>query len=112
MVEHDEAVVKADAAVRQFEIVHRPPRNLRLDKILQIVTPVAETPAERKRQIDFVEHFITRHQSFEQAPRIPELDMNARFSLQLAASSDRTESEKRPRRDERIARLRPVKQCA
>ena len=61
MVENNEAVVKANAAIGQFEVVYRSSSEFRLDIILQIVTPVAETAAEREWQIDFVEQFVARH---------------------------------------------------
>ena len=79
MVEHNEAVVKANAAIGQFEVIHRAPRKFRFDKILQIVTPVAETAAERKRQINFLEQFVARHQTIKRVPRIAELDVAARL---------------------------------
>src|ERR1051325_10506566 len=60
MVEHNEAVVKPGAAIGQFEVAHRSPGKFRFNKILQIVTPISETTAQRKRQGDFVEDFVAR----------------------------------------------------
>src|SRR5437762_7913332 len=94
MVKHNEAVVKANVAIGKFEVVHRPARKFRFDKIFQIVTPVAETAAERKRQIDFVEHFIARHQAIQHVPWIAELDRGARdfsFKTQFTSRSKRSE---------------------
>ena len=48
MIEDDQAVVKADVAIGQFQIVDRAAREFRLDEILQIVAPIAEAAAERK----------------------------------------------------------------
>ncbi len=57
MIEHDQAVVKADVAVGQFEIVDGTARELRLGEIFQVVAPVTEAAAEGKRQIYFVQQF-------------------------------------------------------
>src|SRR6185503_3660856 len=103
MVEHNEAVVKANVAIGKFEVVCRPARESRFDKILQPVTPAAETATEGKRQIDFVEQFIARHQTFHYVPWISELDMGAGrvgFGPPLASRSKRSKVKKRSRRDE------------
>src|SRR5881394_263111 len=115
MVKHNEAVVKAKVAIGKFEVVYRPAREFRFDKILQLVTPAAETATEGKRQINFVEQFIARHQALHHVPWVTELDMGAwrfGFGPQLASRSKRSKGEKRPRRDERISRLRRFKQRA
>ena len=75
MIEHDQAVVKTDVAVGQFEIVDGAAREFRLGEIFQVVTPITETAAERKRQINFVQQFEARHQAVEQMPRVAELDL-------------------------------------
>ena len=51
MIEDDEAVVEAHRAIRQFEIVDGAARELWFDEILQVVAPVAETAAQRERQV-------------------------------------------------------------
>src|SRR5256885_11010541 len=45
MIEDHEAVVKADLAIRQFEVVGGASRQLRLDEVLQVVSPKAATAA-------------------------------------------------------------------
>ena len=77
MIEHDQAVVKADVAVGQFEIVDGTAREFRLGEIFQVVAPVTEAAAERKRQINFVQQFEARHQTVEQMPRVAELESGA-----------------------------------
>lgn len=54
MVEDDEAGVEAQMAVRQFQVVDRPARQAGFDELFQVVTPVAETAAQRKRHVHLV----------------------------------------------------------
>src|SRR5439155_10093609 len=141
MVEDDEAAVKADVALRQFEIVDRQARELRLNEILQIVAPVAKAAAQRERQIHLVEQFVAGHQAVEYLPGVAELnlqdrvrsaeDRSASFGQgsrgamlrapwqRLAACefgftprSKGAEGEEGSCRDERIPRLRRIKQRA
>ena len=74
MVEHDEAVVKTGVAIGQFEVVDGAAREFRLGEIFQIVTPVTEAAAERKRQVNFIQQFAARQQRVQNLPRIAELD--------------------------------------
>src|SRR5207253_7691714 len=78
MIEDDEAAVKADVAIRQFEIVDRQARELRLNEILQIVAPVAKAAAQRERQIHLVEQFVAGHQAVEYLPGVAELNLQDR----------------------------------
>src|ERR1039458_7097049 len=75
MVKDDQAVVETNVAVGQFQIVDGAARKFRLGEILQVVAPVTERAAERKRQVNFVEQFKARHQSVEQMPWIAELNV-------------------------------------
>ena len=75
MVEDDEAVVKADVAVGQFQIVDGAAGEFWLSEIFQVVAPVTKCAAERKRQINFVEQFKARHERVEQMPRVAELKL-------------------------------------
>ena len=103
MVEDDEAVVKTDVAIGQFQIVDRAARQFRLGEIFQVVAPVAERAAERKRQINFIEQFEARHQRIEQMPRVAEMDCELRIASatsNFAARAEGTEGQKRIDRDE------------
>ncbi len=73
MVEHNEAVVKSDVAIGQFQIVDGAAREFRLGEILQVVAPETKAAAQRKRQVNFVQQFKARHQAVEQMPRISEV---------------------------------------
>ena len=75
MIKDHQAVVKTNMAIGQFQIVHRPARQFRLGEIFQVVAPVTERAAERKRRINFVQQFIARHERVEQMPRIAELNL-------------------------------------
>src|ERR1043166_1046169 len=77
MIEHDHAAVETNAAVREFQIVDRIQRELRLDKIFKIVTPIAEAAAEREGEVHFIENFIARHERIEHVPGIAELFVGA-----------------------------------
>jgi hypothetical protein len=67
MVKHHQAVVEADVAVGQFQVVDGAAREFRLGEIFQIVAPVTEAAAERKRQVNFVQQFKPRHQRVQNA---------------------------------------------
>ncbi len=104
MVERDQAVVKPRMAIRQLQIIHSPTRQPRLDKILQLIAPIPKTTPQRKRQIDFVQQFIARHQAVEHLPGISKLDVRAVIAGQLAPGPERPQRQKWLRRDEGIAR--------
>src|SRR5260221_11169870 len=59
MVKNNQAVVKSKVTVRQIQIVCRTPRQSRLEKVFEIVSPETKTPAEGKRKIDLITKFIT-----------------------------------------------------
>src|SRR5258706_10916862 len=59
MVKNNQAVVKSKVTVRQIQIVCRTPRQSRLEKGFEIVSPETKTPAEGKRKIDLITKFIT-----------------------------------------------------
>ncbi len=107
MVEDDEAVVKTGVAVGQFQIIHRAAREFWLGKIFQVVAPVTKRAAERKRQVNFVEQFKTRHERVEDVPRVAELKLRAGGS-DFAARAEGAKGEKRIRRDKGIARRRQI----
>src|SRR5258708_36409324 len=94
MIENDEAVVKTDAAVGQFQIIDGAARQFRLGKIFQIIAPKSETAAEREWQINFIKQFVTRHQAVEQMPRIAELDLDFMVETQFALRTEGTKSQK------------------
>src|SRR6266446_5900360 len=76
MVEDDEAVVKADDAIRQLEIVGGAAREFGFDEILEVVAPIAEAAAQRERKVRLLEQFVTRHETVEDVPRIAECDVS------------------------------------
>ena len=103
MVEHNKTVVKAGMAVGQFKIVDGVAREFRLGEIFKIITPITETAAERKRQVDFIKQFATRHERIEGLPRIAKLDIRcATWGVRhdFAARTAGTEREKRICRNE------------
>src|ERR1043166_3905282 len=51
MIKHNEASIKTDMTIRQFQIVQRPARKPRFDEILQIITPIAEASSKRKGKV-------------------------------------------------------------
>ena len=110
MIEHHQAVVKTRVAIGQFQIIDGPARQLRLHEILQIIAPIAEAAAQRKRQVNFIQQFVARHQSVQHFPRIAELEMPP--PVQFATRTKRAKGQKRPGRDERIARLRRIEERA
>ena len=85
VVEHDEAVVKADAALRQLKVVAGGQRQVRLGELFQLVAEVAEAAAERKRQVDLLQQFIAVGEALEQFPRAPEQRTSAGDRLDFAA---------------------------
>ena len=80
MIEDDQAVVKTDVAVGQFQIIDGAAREFWFGEIFQVVTPVAKRAAERKRQVNFVQQFKARHERVEQMPRVAELELRVRGS--------------------------------
>ena len=87
MIENNQAVIKADLTVRQFQIIRGVAFEARFNKVLQIVSPVTKTAAERKRQIQFLEQLVARHQAVQQMPGISELHAGAFGGEQLAAGA-------------------------
>src|ERR1043165_8697430 len=61
MIENHEAVVKTHVAIGQFQIVYGAARELRLDEILEVITPIAKAAAEREREINLIEQLVARH---------------------------------------------------
>ena len=62
MVEDGEAVVKANGAVRQFEVVHSVRAKAGFHKIFQVVTPIAKAAAEREGEVNLINDFVARKQ--------------------------------------------------
>ena len=74
MIEDDEAVVKSDVAVGQFQIVDGAAREFRFGEIFQVVAPVTKAPPSGNGRVNFVQQFIARHQRVEDVPRVAELE--------------------------------------
>ena len=75
MIENGKAVIKADAAVGQLEVVDGTTREFGFGEVFQVVAPETEAAAERKRQVNFVQNFKSRYERFEQMPRVAELKL-------------------------------------
>ena len=71
MIENHKAVVKADVAIGQFQIVDGAAREFRLGEIFQVVAPETKATAERKRQVNFVQQFKARHQASSRCHGLP-----------------------------------------
>src|SRR5258705_4044397 len=110
MIEDNEAIVKANAAIRQFEIVDWLTRKARVDEIFKIVAPVAKAPSERKGQVDFLQQLITRHQGIQHMPWIAKLLVRPISRFESTSRALRTERQKGLCGQDRIARLRGVKE--
>src|SRR5580704_3784422 len=93
MIESRQAVVESHVAIREFEIVERAPRDARLHKFFQIVAQITKTTPERKWEIDFVQQFISSHQFFKDAKRIPKYSLPK--AVQLASRTMCRQSDKR-----------------
>ena len=100
VIEHDEAVVKSNAAFRQLEVVVGRQRQVRLDELFQLVAEVAEAAAEGKRQVDLLEQLVAVGQALEQFPRAAKQRAAAGGRLDFAARAVRLKPQKRPRGDE------------
>ncbi len=121
MVENHQTVVKTDVAIGQFQIVDGAARQFRLGEIFQIVTPVTEAAAQRKRQVNLVQQFKPRHQRVQNLPRVAELNVAAVVKRRncprihvadgddFAARAEGAESEKWICGDKRITRRRQIK---
>ena len=81
MVKHHQAVVKTHVAIGQFQVVDGAAREFRFDEIFQLVSPAAETAAERERQVNFVQQLAARQQRVQNLPRIAELERRRRRRL-------------------------------
>src|SRR5260370_26623160 len=112
MVERPQAVMEPGLAVGQLNIVDGAAWQARLDEILQVISPKTKTAAQREREVQFIEQFITRHQTVEDLPGIAKLNMpflifpRLRGENQFAPRAGGAKRQKRPRSHERIARLR------
>src|SRR5262249_11232933 len=85
MIENDETVIKADMAVGQIKVVNSAAREFGLNKIFQIVSPITEAAAQRKRKVEFLEQFVARHKTVEQMPGVAELHFCSPGRMQFAA---------------------------
>ena len=85
MIEHDEAVVKSDAALRQLEVIQGGQRQPWLDELFQLVTEVSEATPKRKGEVDLLEQLVAICQTLEQFPRAPEQRTLAGGRLDFAA---------------------------
>ena len=100
MIEHDEAVVKSDAALRQLEVIQGGQRQSWLDELFQLVTEVSEATTKRKGEVDLLEQLVAIGQALEQFPRVAKQRVLSGVSANDAARAERFEPKKRPGRNE------------
>ncbi len=93
MVEDNQAVVKSDVTVGQFQIVDGAAREFGFGEIFQVVAPVTKRAAEREGRINFVQQFKARHERVEDMPRVAELDLR---SLRIRGPQSRVISQREP----------------
>jgi hypothetical protein len=108
MIENDETVVEADMAVGQFEIVDGAAREFGFNEVFQVVAPITETAAERKREVEFFEQFAAGHEAVEQVPGIAELHFGSFGRMKFAAGTEGAEGQERMRGKEGVAGLRGI----
>ena len=58
MIEHHDAIVKAHDAIMNLKIVGRATGQPGFDKVLEIISPVAERPSKREGEVQFIEQLI------------------------------------------------------
>ena len=108
MIKDHEAVVKADMAVRQVQIIDGAARKLGLGEVFQIITPVAEHAAQRKGKINLIEQLKARRERIQNVPGVSELGLGSGIPrpgpANLAARSAGAEGEERSCGNEGIAR--------
>ncbi len=105
MVEDHQAVIEAHVTIRQFEIIGGAPGQSRLDEVLQVITPITEAAPQRKRQVQFIEQFVARHQPVQNTPGIPELKPRVRPLRQPALRTNRAQDQERAGGDKGVTRL-------
>src|SRR5258706_13969107 len=112
MVERHEAVMETGLAIGQLKVIDGAARQARLDKIFQVISPKTKTAAQRKREVQFIEQFVTRHQTVEDLPGIAKLNMpflphsRLRRENQFASRAGGAKRQERPRGHEGITGLR------
>src|ERR1051326_7570767 len=98
MIESDQAIVKPDVTIGQFEVINRVMLRKSFDKILQFITPIAKTAAQRKGEVQLIQEFITCQQAVQQATRIAIMDLYPFFTRdQFTAASKGAKGQERPR---------------
>ena len=94
MIERDQAVVKADLAIGQFQVVHGAARKPGFKKIFEVIAPISETTAQRKRHVGFVRQFVARDEIVNDAPGVSVLRCGtrgpSRMSRQFTTRAKRT----------------------
>src|SRR5437867_1676159 len=91
MIEDDEAVVKANVTIRQFEIVDGFARKPWFDEIFKVVAPEAKTSSQWKGQVDLLQQFVARHQRIQHVPWIAKLLVHAVCRSEFTPRTLRTE---------------------
>ena len=84
MIENNQAIVKANLTISQFQVIHCAAGEPGLDEVFKVIAPITKTAAQRKGQIHFVEQFKAQHQALEQSPGIPKLNLMISRCPQLA----------------------------
>jgi len=114
MIERDEAVVESDVAIGKLEIIDSAAGEARLDEIFEFISPITETAAKRKRQVQFVEQFVARHEGVQDLPGVAELGLrDAAGALgEFASRPEGAKFQEWPRGDERITGRGGIKEGA
>src|SRR6185369_2493492 len=70
MIEYDQAVVKADLAIGQLEVIHRAARKFWFNEIFQVIPPIPEAAAQGEWKVDLLQHLVSRHEPVQAIPGI------------------------------------------
>src|SRR5690349_12366966 len=87
MIINQKAVIETQLAVRQFQVVYGVPAKLRFDEVLQIITPIPETPAEWEGKVYFVPQLVSGDEIRQYPPGIPKLNVSSGCGPQFAAGT-------------------------
>jgi hypothetical protein len=97
--------METDAAVRDFQILHRVPGEAGFDEAFQVVAPKSKDAAEGEREIDLVEDFAAFRQCPEDGPGIAKLNLPVAITASgLASRTHGLKGLKWPCGDDRVAR--------
>src|SRR5262245_55295889 len=103
MIKNDEAVIKPDVTIREFQIIDSSPGKFGLNKIFQIIAPMPEATSKRKWKVHFIEQLITQHEALEHMPGISKKDLAIFGGSQFASRSPGAKGEERPGCYKRVA---------